>query len=401
MHAMSAAGLAHRATALWEEWQDTPFNPACGNTALHVPHAPEELAAHYDLTISHPAVEMDAFRAFDHWLAEEASGRGLSCGLLHDRVVHEAVHRLDRGQLTIGFHLDYFSLWHVPDDPYARLACAVQDSGGQPVNPPARARTFTDKAASHGELLRRGLGVPATVIIRPWIPDRLLTSAERTYLRLDEPAARVFIKPANGCGGRGIVRCDQTDPDSLLAALAAARNHDRSDAFLIQREVRTPRLMCEDGVARLAYWRVLYCLRELFPFWWSHDETVVGRPSYRRLTSAEIKQHHLEPVLAFVFDLADLSGLQWFSTELCLSAGPEKSRHIVWGSGDSLGIYPSLTSWPVLAVDYINDQCDVDVQGRWPGAPPDDVVRRLAQRFAEAAGQVREGRNRRPAPLAA
>ena len=45
---------------------------------------------------------------------------------------------------------------------------------------------------------------------------------------------------------------------------------------------------------------------------------------------------------------------------------------------------------PVVAIDYINDQCDVDVQSRWPGAPPDDVVRHVADRFAEEAWQRRQ-----------
>src|SRR5947209_11805955 len=87
-----------------------------------VPAGPADLAGHYDLTISHPRVDEVMFTTFDRWLGEAAADRGLSCGLIHDAVVHEAVRRLTAGQMTVGFHLDYFALWHVADDPYARLA---------------------------------------------------------------------------------------------------------------------------------------------------------------------------------------------------------------------------------------------------------------------------------------
>jgi hypothetical protein len=344
-------------------------------SALRIPTGPSDLATHYDLTISHPSPNLAAFQAFDRWLGQAAAVRGLSCALLHDGVVHEAISRLNQGRLTIGFHLDYFALWHVPGDPYARLAEAVQDAGGRPINPPDRSRLFTDKAAAHAELLRQGFGVPETVIVRPATAERCLTAAERTRLGLAEPGARVYVKPANGFGCRGVVQVAGGDD----AGLAAARNYDRQDAFLIQRAVSCPRLKCDDGALRPAYWRILYCLGELHAFWWSKEEMDHGRPSYYRLTAAERKYYQLQPVLSFVQDLADLSGLEWFSTELCLSEGSEASRHRVRG--------PDGRERPVVAIDYVNDQCDVDVQSRWLGAPPDALVRHLAERFAEAAWQ--------------
>lgn len=350
---------------------------------LPAPTRGEDLAAHYDLTLSHPGIDMDPFAAFDRWLAGAAAEHGLSCALLHDGVVHEAIRRLEQGRLTVGYHLDYFALWHVPDDPYARLALAVQDAGGRPVNLPARARAFTDKAAAHAELLRRGLGVPATVLARPWSAERPLTGREKLALRLDEPGARVYVKPANGYAGKGILCVERPDAASLAAALDTARNYDRRDTYLIQREVCPPLLECEDGRARPAYWRVLHCLGEWTLCWWAPQGRVgPGQRSYRVMTPAEMRRHRLQPVLEYGRALADLTGLDWFSTELCLGDGPEVSRFAVAGADGH--------ERPVLAIDYVNDQCDVDVQSRWPGAPPDHVVRRVADRFAEAAWRVRQ-----------
>jgi hypothetical protein len=341
-----------------------------------VPAGPDDLAPHYDLTLSLPNPAHVAFAAFGRWLAEAADAHGLSCAVLHDGTVYEAVRRLADGRLTVGFHLDSVALWHRPDDPYARLAQAVADAGGCPVNPPARSQMFTDKAAAHAELVRCGLGVPATVVIRPWTPDRPLTAAERACLRLDEPGARVHIQPANGFGNRGVVRVEKADPEGLAAAVAAARSHDRHDTYLAQRAVCCPRLECSDLVSRPACWRVLYCLGELIPFWWTRPGDGDG-PSSRLMTREEIRCHRLRPVLAYAAALARLSGLEWFSTELCLTAGPEPSRYRVPGSGGR--------DWAVVAIDCVNDPCDGDVQSRWPGGTPDAVVRHVAGRFAEAA----------------
>jgi hypothetical protein len=350
---------------------------------LQVPAGPEELASHYDLTLSHPYPNYPPFAAFDRWLSESAAEQGLSCGLIHDGVVQEAIRRLSLGQLAIGFHLDYFAQWHIASHPYARLAQAVQDAGGHSVNLPARARIFTDKASMQGELARRGLGTPETVLVRPWLLDRPLTAAEQQRLSLSEPDARVYVKPAKGYNGLGVVRVENATPDRLSAALLQARQYDPYDTLLIQREIRPPLLLGEDGLSRPAYWRLLYCLGEWTMFWWQPAERLGDdQPSYRLVTASELRRHRLQPVLDYGRDLAELSGLEWFSTELCLSEGAEVSRHTVPGLNGR--------DWPVLAIDYLNDQCDVEVRSRSRAGLPDDVVRRIARRFAEAAWRVRQ-----------
>ena len=352
---------------------------------LFAPRNASELEAHYDLTISHPQIQQAEFGMFGRWLAQAAADHDLSCALIHDGIVHEALQRLTSGSLTIGYHLDYFALWHVAEDPYNRLSFAVQDAGGRPVNLPARSKAFTDKAATHAELLRHGLGTPATVIVRPW-SDRSLTPKEIQALQLDEENASVFVKPANGFAGRGVQHVSKPTPENLHAALTAVRQFDRNDSILVQRGVRWPSLLCEDGVERAAYWRVLGCLGDLFAFWWSPQGSTNGRPSYRAVTSGEMRRYHLQPLLAYAQALADLSGLDWFSTELCLSEGTEESRFSVIGADGR--------ERPVVAIDYLNDQCDLDVQSRVPGAPPDLFVRRMATRFAEEAWRLRQSKLR-------
>jgi hypothetical protein len=347
--------------------------------ALVVPPNATEIATHYDLTISHPAVAQVTCASFERWLAQAAAARGLSCALIHDAIIHETIRRLATGQMTIGFHLDYFALWHVAHDPYAQLAQAVIDAGGRSINPPARSRLFTDKAAAHAELQQAGFGVPETVLLRPWSPDRSLTAEEWLRLRLDEPGASLYVKPANGFGGNGVTRASITTPDALAVTLAAARDHDRRESYLVQREVRCLQLRCDDGIDRPAYWRVVHCLGDFMAFWWDREAPSHGQPAYHEVAPAEVWRHNLQPLYDAAEALADLCGMEWFSTEICLSAGNEHSRfrlHCADGYDR-----------PLVVIDYVNDQCDVDVQSRWLGAPPDAVVKHVAGRFTEAAAR--------------
>lgn len=355
---------------IWEE----PACDVCQDATIVIPKVPENLAYHYDLTLSHPETDMVCFKAFEGWLAEEAASRGLSCALIHDRIVREAINRLEQGRLSIGYHLDYYALWHIEHDPYAGLAHAVEASGGKSVNTPHRSRQFTNKAFAHAVLQQSGLGVPATLLVEPGAD--LSLKAEEIMQALPSGSC-LYAKPANGFGSQGVVKVEKPDAPRLITAIQAAQQINPQDTVLIQHEIQPPRLECTDGIARSAYWRILYCLGEIVPFWWSKRESEHGKLSYRPLHSEEIARHGLQPVLEYAADLADLCQLNWFSTEVCLSTGEESSKHQVQGSDGR--------AWPVLAIDYVNDQCDVDVQSRWPGAPPDAVVKQFAARFAEAA----------------
>ena len=55
-----------------------------GSVKIPAPTKPEELSAHYDLTISHPEVDAVTYAEFERWLALEAKALGLSCALIHD-----------------------------------------------------------------------------------------------------------------------------------------------------------------------------------------------------------------------------------------------------------------------------------------------------------------------------
>jgi hypothetical protein len=348
---------------------------------MQVPTHAGELSSQYDLTISHFQADDPRFAAFDGWLADAAAEHGLSCGLIHNGVVHDAIHRLEQGSLAVGFHLDFAARWDSDADPYARLAEAVQDAAGHVANLTSRSRAFTDRAALMSELRQRGLGVPATVLVRPWHDERPLTVAQEQILGLQEPRAGVSIKPANGLGGVE-VRLEQATSQSISAALRKARRNNPRATLLVQRAIAMPRLLCEDGYSRPAAWRLLYCLGEWLMVWRQERDAKAQSRCYSTTTLAEVRRHRLQPVLNYARDLAELSGLNWFSTDLCLSEGAEVSCHAVPGAAGR--------EWPVLADDALSLPSELDVRSRCAGSLPDDVVRRVAHRFAEAAWRIRQ-----------
>jgi hypothetical protein len=344
---------------------------------LEAPGRPDELACHYDLAVACPDSHPESHTAFDRWLAEAAASYGLSCARLTSAVAAGAIDRLASGELSVGLHIACSTDW-LADDVFARLAFAVQDSGGHPVNSPARARAFTDRTATHHELIRRGLGVLPSVVVRPWADDPFIADHQRWQLRLDEPGTSIEVVPA----GRGeVVRVEKATAERVRAVLAQARQR-RAEALLVRPEVRPPWLTCSDGQYRPAYWRVVSCLGEVTAFWWQPAFALRrGQPAYHEVTPEEVRNHALAPIYQYVQALADLSGLEWFSAELTLCADSRPGAFTI-ADVDGLDL--------PLVQNVLDDGSELDVRSRCLSAPPDEFVRRLAWRLAELAWQVRQ-----------
>ncbi|HEX7052163.1 MAG TPA: hypothetical protein VF188_18285 [Longimicrobiales bacterium] len=298
------------------------------------------------------------------WLRDACAARGLSFEVLHEGVVEEACGAVDGGDLRIRTLLDLTASWWHEDDPYVRLCYAVKDSGGRVIDDPDIAMMADHKAVSHHRLRQAGLPVPPTVVLRRWTPDRELTAAERAAV--GEP---VVIKPARGWGWKGVVlgaRCDRE-------AITRARDFDRGDDFLIQRQVPYAWLLDDQGVRRPAWWRTYYVFGEIIPCWWSPTDCV-----YRLASLREVWTHGLLPVARLTAEIARLTGMDFFSTEICMAEEPAAEGAAYHANGR-----------PFYVIDYVNDQCDVRCQSQHPAGPPDDVVKHLAERFAEVAWRQR------------
>lgn len=304
--------------------------------------------------------------AFARWVREASALRGLTCEVLHEDVVEAAHSELCAGRMRVGFLLDLTARWWHFDDPYVRLCYAVKDTGGIVIGDPDTAMMADHKAVTHHRLDRAGVPVPPTLVIRQWMPDRELTAEERKAL-----GDRVVIKPARGWGCQGVVMNARAE----LAEIARARDYDRTDDYLVQRQIDYVHLEDDLGEVRPAWWRVLYVFGEIIPCWWSPENG-----SYQLVSLREMWSHELLPLARIAGEIARLTGMDFFSTEICLAAERARPDALYQAGGR-----------PFYVIDYVNDQCDLRVQSEDPAGPPDEVVHHLAERFADLAWRHRKG----------
>lgn len=301
---------------------------------------------------------------FSRWVREACAIRGLSCEILSEKVVVEATEAVQTGRLKIRTLLDLTATWWHEEDPYVQLCYAVKDAGGRVIDDPDVAMMADHKAVSHHRLQRAGIPVPPTVVLRRWAPDRGLTAEERAVV-----GDQVVIKPARGWGWKGVVLGARGDLD----AISRARDYDRGDDFLVQRQVPFAALTDDQRTRRPAWWRVFYLFGEIIPCWWNPENG-----DYRLMSLRELWTHDLLPLARLGAEIARLSGMDFFSSEICLAEEPAIPGTPYQARGRQFYV-----------IDYVNDQCDVRCQSEHAAGPPDEVIEHLAERFADLAWRQR------------
>lgn len=285
-------------------------------------------------------------RDFVRLLREETEAGGGTFLALGPADLEEATRRAESGLLTCAGFLDRAS----DSDPrFHPLAAALRRSAHLVINPPDLAHRAADKATMHMEFLAAGIRVPYTIIVSPFNSHPEITLTLTDLARLGRP---FIIKPANTTGGGiGVVLGAETLKDVL-----EARQHHKNDKYILQERVTPVRL---DGTK--AWFRLFSVFGEVIPAWWD-DETHV----YRALAPAEAAAYGLESLMVIPRRIAAVCGLHFFSTEVALTARGE-----------------------FLAVDYVNETCDMRLQSAAYDGVPDGVVRSVARRIARACLDIR------------
>jgi hypothetical protein len=225
------------------------------------------------------------------------------------------------------------------------LQKAALERGRDVIDPVGKLRWASDKATMHLEFIAHGLHTPHTVILPAYETER------DPGLRPDDltPLGAPFIiKPANTTGGSlGVVE-NACGLDDALAARAAFP----SDKYLLQEKV-----VPQEKDGKRFWFRGFFILGDVHCTWWD-DRTHL----YAELGASEVVIHSLEPLFSIVRTIAGISGLRFFSTEIVR---------------DVRGRF--------LAVDYVNEICDMRLQSLHPDGVPDAVVRAIASRVASYA----------------
>jgi len=287
---------------------------------------------------------------FINFLKQISEAKNLSFLWICDDNVRSIIKKVESGKLKIKFLLDTEATYNKQNDPYVRICYAVKDSGGVIVNDPDRTRIAVDKSVMHYELLNAGIDVPYSVVVRNWEPKSFKLSDEERE-KLGVP---FVIKPASGYARQGVV--DQAQ--GKISEIARARNYDRGDNFLLQEKINPIEL----GGKR-AWFRVFHVFDTIIPCWWD-DRTCC----YEHLSIDEFRQYHLSPLARIVAKIADISPMVWFSTEIAVDKKFGEPRF--------------------MAIDYVNDQCDMTAQSQDETGVPDSIVKFTAKCIIQAADHL-------------
>lgn len=261
--------------------------------------------------------------------------------------VKKVIRELEQNILRLRVLLDTEATYNKKGDPYARICYAVKDLGGAVINDPDRAKAAIDKSIMHYELMNSGIPTPYTVIVRNWEPT--------VYRLPDEEKKKLgipfIIKPALGYGQLGVIK----DARGSIREIAQARNFDKGDNFLLQEKIVPVQL----GDKR-AWFRVFNVFNTIIPCFWDDKQN-----HYEHVLYEEFNTFGLYPLAKIVARIAALTRMAWFSTEVAIDNKLKQKRF--------------------LAIDYVNDQCDMGTFSETPSGVPDNVVEYTANCIVDAA----------------
>lgn len=260
------------------------------------------------------------------------AGRGWTGLAIARHNLPDVLRALSDGSLRIRYLLDRA----VDEQPaFAPLAPLAQRAGATVLNPIDRQEAACDKARNHLLCVAHGVPVPTTIIVAPFVHDPAPPA-------LPAALGRPFVvKPASGAGSEGVIL-----DASTVEAVQQARRTFGSDRYLLQQRL-IPRLL--DG--RRAWFRVFYVCGQVIPCWWD-DLTHVYAP----LTASEEARHGLAGLRPIVRKVGRLVGLDFFTSEIVLSADGR-----------------------LLCVDYANSPCDMRPQSEYRNGVPDAVVDQVVE----------------------
>ena len=287
----------------------------------------------YDIVLSSP---FPNYHFFAHKMRELCGQMNLSFFLVNDIWVNEFRRKLENREISVRVMLDLTANQTIEDDPYLLLAREVKRQRGHVIDDPDVTATSAHKGRFHQMLLDNRIPVPETVIVnRDEIKDFRLTDEIKEKI-----GSPFVVKPAWGDSGVGVV----VDAESEDALWWCAEQTPNSDSFLIQK-----RLVPQKVGNHLGWFRMFHICREVIPCWWdpvTHE--------YQLVTPVQITTHKLAPLRRIMRDIARVSKMKKFTSEICLHEDGN-----------------------FYAIDYVNADPDMNPRSFYPNGVPDEVVRHI------------------------
>ncbi len=285
--------------------------------------------------------EYDA--AFVEAVRHACQARGFSVLEITPATLHPVLAAMHRQELGFRVLLDRAG---DADPAFRPLGDWGRWHGARIVNDLPIAERAWDKATMHLEFIAAGIHTPHTLVLAPYAVEPDLPAPDLTPL-----GSRFLIKPAHGGGGIG-VRLNLSSWEEIQRI----RRRHPEDKYLAQEWVTAT--LSHHGPA---WFRVIYALGEVLPFWWG-----VASHVYSPLTPAQETTHGITNLCDTVRTIAAVCGLDIFSTEIA-------RRH---GDGE------------LVSVDYVNDPIDLRMQSAAIDGVPDAAVHTLAARLADLVAET-------------
>jgi hypothetical protein len=286
------------------------------------------------------ATDWEYDRDFLLLLDESLRSRSLGAYIVWPHNLGQVLQALRAGSMAFRFVLDRGS---ATSPEFLELYRILSRTGARFLDEPGSILWASDKATMHLEFLSGGVQVPYTLILAPYDSSAHVPISREELARLGSP---FFIKPANTTGGGvGVF-----EHGTCLEDILAVRQQHKRDKYLVQERIHP---LEKEG--RRFWFRVFYVCGGFFPTWW-HDLSHVYEP----LLPEQVECYGLQPLLPMSRDIAGICRLNLFSTEIVLD------RDGRW-----------------VAVDYVNDSCDLRLKSRHADGVPDEVVHQIVERIAD------------------
>lgn len=278
---------------------------------------------------------------FIHGIERECHQLGLTTFRVELHNVKEVTKLFRAGRISFRTFLDRAS---DDEEAFLPLARLLASSSIHVFNKYEYLEYAKDKAKIHLACLGEGIDVPYTIIISPYNKRKEVELSLSELAHLGRP---FIIKPANTTGGGiGVV----VGAESLKEILQS-RKHHKNDTYLLQETIHPVEL---EG--RVAWFRVFYAFGKIISCWWNHTTHI-----YRELSSEEIKKYKLQRLKHISELMVKICRLDFFSTEVALTHNGK-----------------------FVAVDYVNEICDMRPQSKHFDGVPDAIVATIQQQCAVA-----------------
>jgi hypothetical protein len=256
--------------------------------------------------------------------------------------LHEKLEALDN--CTLAYRV-FFDRASEDDDRFMPFVRWANEQSIYCINRHDRAFRSWNKTIMHYELIHAGIYTPHTVMVPSYEEQPVIQEID-----LQQFGGRFIIKPVHGSGGEGVYKDVSTMKDVLMVREKHPHYRYMLQSFIVPQKFND----------RPAWFRVLYCSGQVYACWWNPDSHF-----YQPITEWEEIQFGLEPLASTTKVIANIIGLDFFSTEIALATN---------------GLF--------VVVDYVNDQPDLRLQSTAADGVPNAIVHDISNRLCSLIAEI-------------